>query len=345
MVMSNDPTGNDIVVYEAASDGTLAERGSFSTGGRGGIAEGAVSDPLASQNGLVFDDRHSLLFTVNAGSDSLSAFQVKGGRLALRDVVASGGRFPVSIAVHGQLLYVLNAGDEGNVTGFRIGDGGRLKAIRGSTRSLGLANTTPPNFLTSPAQVGFTPDGGHLVVTTKGSGTIEVFEVRANGTLTDDAVSTANAGVPFAFLFDSAGRLLITEAATSAVTSYTVNADGTLALVDGPVPNGQVAACWIVEAKGFLYVSNTGSNTVSGYAQDASGQLSLTVPSGVAAATGNGPIDMAVAPDDSILYLQNGVDQTIQSFGVGDDGSLVLLETTAGPPQVDGVPFEGIVAI
>jgi 6-phosphogluconolactonase (cycloisomerase 2 family) len=343
-VHSNDPTGNEIVVYRPGPDGSLSEGRSFATGGLGGIAEGAVADPLASQGSLVHDARRSLLFVVNAGSDTISTFRVDGRRLDLIQEISSGGRFPVSIAIHRSLLYVLNAGDDGNVTGFRIRPDG-LRPLSGSTRSLGLSNTTPPNFELSPAQVGFSPSGNQLIVTTKGNGTIEVFSVQANGRLSENSVSTPDPGGPFAFLFDPAGQLLVTEVVTGAVTAYQLNADGTLTVVDGPVPNGQTATCWIVTAKGYFYVSNAGSNTISGYENDPSGQLVLTDPSGVAATTGAGPIDMAVSPNESILYLQNGVDQTIQSFAISEDGSLELLETTPGPPQNNGVPFEGIVAI
>lgn len=341
-VQTNDPTGNEVVVYERASDGTLTQGESFPTGGLGGIAEGAVSDPLASQGSLTYDRRHSLLFAVNAGSDSFTVFDVDGRSLDFVQELSSGGRFPVSVAVHGRLVYVLNGGGPGKIEGYRIRDG-RLHALEDSSRSLGLNNTTPPNFLMSPAQVGFTPDGNNLVVTTKGNGTIEVFGVREDHRPTERSVSTPDAGVPFAFVFGGAGRLFLTEAATGAATSYELNPDRTLSVFDGPVLNGQKATCWIVAANGYLYASNTASNTISGYAKD-EGALSLTVASGVAAMTGAGPIDMAVSPNGSILYLQNGVDQTISSFAVMDDGTLKALSTTPGPPATQDVPFEGIVA-
>ena len=56
---------------------------------------------------------------MNAGSDTVSVFAVYGDRLRLRQVVRSGGKFPVSIAVHGDTVYVLNAHDGGSVQGFR----------------------------------------------------------------------------------------------------------------------------------------------------------------------------------------------------------------------------------
>ena len=57
---------------------------------------------------------------MNAGSDTLTVFGVR--RRPARPPPGrspSGGRFPVSIAVHGDLVYVLNARDGGSIQGYR----------------------------------------------------------------------------------------------------------------------------------------------------------------------------------------------------------------------------------
>ena len=94
----------------------------------------------------------------------MSVFAVNGDKLHLRQVVPSGGPFPVSITISGSLAYVLDAGLTGDVHGYRIANG-ELVPIPRSTRSLGLNNTNPPFFLSSPAEVGFTPSDTQLVVT------------------------------------------------------------------------------------------------------------------------------------------------------------------------------------
>ena len=78
--------------------------------------------------------------------------------------------------MHGNLVYVLNTGGTGIVQGFRI-VGNDLRPIAGSARTLGLANTDPPFFLTSPS------DGRFLYAET-GGGTVDEFEVNDDGTLT-----------------------------------------------------------------------------------------------------------------------------------------------------------------
>src|SRR2546423_10826663 len=229
-VQTNEPTGNSVVVYDRGADGRLTQAGTYSTGGNGGVAaRGTESDHLASQGSLVYDAADRLLFAVNAGSNSVSAFSVHGDRLHLESVVASGGQFPASIAVHGRLLYVLNSGGVGVVQGFRIA-GDHLVRIPGSARTLGLADSEPPFFLTSPGQIGFTPDGQQVLMTTKASeSTIDVFQVGANGRLSATPVANASATpVPFAFTFTPTGRLAVGEAGASTLSTYAIQSDGTL---------------------------------------------------------------------------------------------------------------------
>jgi hypothetical protein len=337
-VQTNGVDANSVVVYDRAPDGTLTQAGTYATGGRGGIAVGAPSDHLASQGSLVYDSRHALLFAVNAGSDSLSVFRVDGDVLTLQQVLPSGGGFPASLAVHGNLLYVLNAGGTGIVQGFRI-DGHELHPIQGSARSLGLANTDPPFFLTSPGQVGFTPDGGRLIVTTKGSGsTIDVFAVSPDGRLSATPVQNPSATpAPFAFTFDPASQRLVSgEAGISAVSTYVVGADGTLSDPHS-LSDAQVALCWITRVRGFYYVSNTGSNTVSGYTIGADGRPSLLTPNGVVAGTEHGPIDSTSAGDE-FLYVETGISGTVDEFHVNDDGTLTRIGTVTGlPAGIEGI--------
>jgi len=328
-VQTNEPAGNRIVVYDRAGDGTLSQAGTYSTGGNGGTATpGTESDRLASQGSLAYDARHGLLIAVNAGSDTVTTFKVHGDRLQGSRVVSSGGQFPASIAVHGRLVYVLNSGGPGIVQGFWI-RGHQLRKIAGSARSLGLANGNPPNFLTAPGQVGFTPGGHKLIVTTKASGShIDVFRVRADGTLSSTPVMNSSATpVPFSFTFTPQGRLASGEAGTSSLTTYALNGDGTLA-DPRSASDGQTALCWIVRARGFYYVSNTGSNDLSSFQVGADGQPTLLAA--MAATTHMGPIDLTVS--GRYLYVQTGTAGTVDEFRINGDGSLTSIGTVSGLP-------------
>ena len=332
-VQTNDPTGNSIDVFARNGDGTLTFSNRYATGGLGGRESGAGSDPLASQGSLRLVPDAGLLVGVNAGSNTISVFRVIGNRLALVQVLPSGGLFPTGIAVKANLVYVLDAGGSGAVSGYRIA-GGLLHPIAGSTRTLGLSNANPPFFLSSPAEDGFTPDGAHLVVTTKTNGTVDVFSVGPDGRLSAAPVKNAEAGVPFAFVFDSAGRMVLNFAATSSLEMFTVNADATITPASAPATDGQAAACWITPAGGFDYVSNTGSGDVSQFLVAGS---SVTLVNPIAAAGINGAIDSAATR--GFVYVQAGLDGTVHAFAIGAGGALAPIQVVAVP---DGGSQEGI---
>ncbi|PTM83768.1 hypothetical protein [Streptomyces sp. VMFN-G11Ma] len=102
------------MAYDRADDGTLKQQGVYATGGLGGKLDGAVVDKPASQRSLTYDPAHRLLYAVNADSDTVTVFAVRGDRLLRRQIVTSEGEFPVSVTVHGNLVYVLNALDGGS---------------------------------------------------------------------------------------------------------------------------------------------------------------------------------------------------------------------------------------
>jgi 6-phosphogluconolactonase (cycloisomerase 2 family) len=299
-VQTDNTAGNAVAAYHRAADGTLTLAGTYPTGGSGGILAGSVVDHLASQGSLTYDDEHGLLFAVNAGSDTVSVFRVFGDRLELRQVIWSGGAFPVSVTVHGNHAYVLDALGGGTLYGYRIADG-HLTPITGSSRGLGLDPNATPQFTSTPGQVAFTPDGTRILVTTKANGNdVDVFAVRPDGRLSRSPVvnSEPNA-VPFAISFDRAGHVLIAEAGPSALATFALSGGGVLtqlAIAD----TGQAATCWVAPAGRHFYTSNAGSGSVSGYTVDGAGQLTALGN----ALTDAGTVDASAT--GGFLYVQAG---------------------------------------
>jgi 6-phosphogluconolactonase (cycloisomerase 2 family) len=336
-LQSDNPAGNQILTYDQAADGVLSPGATYDTGGDGGVAAGSVVDPLASQGSLALADGGRYLLAVNAGSNTVSLFRVTGDQLALWQIIPSGGQFPTSIAVDHNLVYVLNAGGAGSVQGYGL-VGGSLRPLPGSNRSLGLANTDPPNFLSAPGQVGFTPDGTRLIVTTKNSNSdIDVFSVGFAGLLSLTPVVNASAtAVPFSFAFDLAGHLVVTEAGSSNLSVYTLNADDTVTAL-GSVTDGQKALCWVTQVGAFFYGSNAGSATVSAFQVGTTGTPVLT---GQAASTEAGTTDSAATPNGRFLYVTNGGAGTVDEFHVNSDGTLFEIGMVTGLPS----PMEGIAA-
>lgn len=338
-VQTNNPSGNAVDVFDSSPDGHLSLGEVVPTGGLGGQTAGSVVDSLASQGSLVYDSNSRLLFAVNAGSNTISVLSTRGRQVRLVQTINSGGAFPDSVAVHGGLVYVLDAGGSGAVTGYRI-HGVRLFPLSGSTRTLGLTNATPPNFLTSPGQIGFSPDGSELVVTTKAStSSLDVFRVNPSGTLSATPTVNADPGnVPFAFTESPTGQLVVAEAGNSTLHTYGFESGGALTSLSGSVPDGQTALCWIAPAGGHYYVANAGSNTVSVYTVAADGTPSLVGTTGIAASTDAGPIDMAASSDGHTLYVEAGAVGAVDEFHVNADGSLHDLGSVTGL----GAGIEGI---
>ena len=166
-VQTNDAADNEAVAFRRSDDGALAPLGRCSTGGRG-----SGEPHLPSQGSVVLDDEGRWLFVVNAGSDELSVFAVQPEGLRLTGRVGSGGSRPTSVAVRGDLAYVLNNGTP-NMFGLRLDDGAPTP-LEGSARPLSSADA-------DPAQVAFTPDGSTLIVTERGTNSISSYSVDERG--------------------------------------------------------------------------------------------------------------------------------------------------------------------
>ncbi len=325
--LTNSPSGNAVAVFDRAPDGSLTADGSVPTGGAG------TGGGLGSQGALVLDGRR--LFAVNAGSNTISALRIgRGDNVSLTDVARSRGVNPISLTVHGRLLYVLNAGDAttpASIHGFLVLSG-ELVPLPGSSRPLSAA-------LPGPAQIEFTPNGRHLVVTEKDTNRIVSYRVGRFGYASGPNAQPSAGQTPFGFAFDRRGRLIVSEAFggapdASVLSSYRIAADGTISAIDPNVATTETAACWVVVTKDgrYTYTTNTGSNSISGYAIGRDGGLTLLDADGRTADTGATPIDAALSGRSRFLYALNSGAHEIQGFAVNDDGSLDPLGRNGGLP-------------
>ena len=327
---SNTMEGNTIISYHQHSDGTLEEDTTVETGGTGtGLG-------LGSQGAVMLNDDHTRLFAVNAGSNTISSFELDAdGIPSLKDVQSSGGITPISLTIYGNWLYAVNSGSS-DIMGFMVESNGSLTPLSGSNRSLSTSSA-------GPAQISFKPNGTQLVVTEKATNSITVFDVNTDGIAQKGQSFRSRGTTPFGFEFDRSKNFVVSNASggepgKSSVTSY--SSTGGSKAVDGPVHNGQTAACWLTIAKrgyAYLYVTNTGSNTISSYTLDDNGNLALA--QGVAATTGVEPIDVVFSGgDQSYLYNINSTSQTISEFSRNADGTLTPISEVVGlPPHAAGL--------
>ena len=348
-LMSNSPAGNQVLAYSRAADGSLDYKGTFATGGIGsGLGATVPPDPLGSQNSIIVSQDGNWVFAVNAGSNEISSFEVTPDGLRLADKVNSAGVYPVSLTFSDGSLYVLNAGGDGNITGFKVDNKGRLRPIQNSTRSLNAGTPdkgSQPNILEAPAQVSFSPDGDFLVVTDKGAlsgaGKIDVFKVERNRPSASPVITQTTGPVPFAFTFDRGGHLVVVDAAAGSVTNYAIAKNGSLSVI-GTAFTAQAATCWIAAAGRYVFTDNTGSGSISGFSAAPSGKLSPLTPSSVVISTGAGtlPLDMGVSRDGRYIYsLETGIG-AVGIYQVQADGSVTSLGIAAPFAAVSG--FQGI---
>ena len=336
-VQTDNVSGNTIVAYTSTAAGGLRQAGSYPTGGNGGATMGSVVDHLSSQGSLAYDRPAGLLYALNAGSNTITVFRVRGDRLVRSQMISSGGQFPVSITVHGSQVFVLNAWGGASVAGF-LQVGGYLIPVPSWTRNLGLGTTSSTVFTGTPGQVGFTPGGSQLVVTTKNAAnTVDVFADGPFGPSAEPTVTSLPGSIPFGFTFDAYGHLAVTETGTDTVAIFAISSGGTLAQL-GSVATGQAASCWITAVpQGTLYVSNAGSATESVLSTEPSGAVTQlgTTP------TDPGTVDAAVSSDGQHLYVQAGGPGKVDAYRIGPGGAL----TQTGSVTVPGaVGAEGIVA-
>lgn len=345
-VNNNTAGENTVGGFDRHADGSLTpiDGSPFATGGAG------TGSPFGSAGGLQRTPDGRYLLATDPGSSEISVLRIKhDGSLQLADVAGSNGIAPVSIAVHGNLVYVANGGAGGsNYTGFHLNGGGHLSPIAGSTYGL------PDNAL--PGHVLISPDGGRLVGTRVGPNAgpsyVDAFRIGSDGRL------TAAAGSPFpaqrigpfgsAFSPVNANQLFVSNAhdgpGAGSVSVYDVAADGALTPITGsPFANNQTAPCWVAISPdgGALFAINTAVPSVSAYAVGADGTLSLAASTPFASPTGLRPFDAAVSPSGEYLYVVDAGAAKVSAFAV--DGT-ALTELAGSPVAIPGggAPF-GIV--
>jgi hypothetical protein len=331
--VNDNTTGvNTIGAFSRHANGSLTpEAGSPFAAGGAGTGKG-----LASQGALQISPDGRFLIAADAGSNQLSVLRIlPGGRLKLvpGGVVSSGGVLPVSVAIHGDLVYVANSGNGGsNYTGFRLGSGGRLRPVPGSTVPLPAGS--------QPADVLFNSTGSKLAGTRVGTSVIDSFTVGSAGRL------HAAPGSPFAaqglgpfgseFRPTNPRQLFVSNAHNPAPGSGTVSAfrdsaNGRLTSVGAsPFADHQTAPCWVeISHDGrFLFTVNTASGTVSRYAIARDGGLRLLGSTAVGPNPAVGAVDARLTPGGRYLYVDESASGAVAEFSV-HGGCLTLL---AGSP-------------
>lgn len=312
--MTNATSGNEIIVLLRDLNGYLNYPVHFPTGGNG------TGGGLGNQGGVILSESHRWLLAVNAGSNSISVFEIKPFGLRFVGVSPSGGVRPVSLTIHDdELVYVVHDTSD-NIVGFKMNSAGALTMIPGSVQPLSSSGT-------SPAQISFDRHGELLLVTEKATNRLSVFEVDRDGVASQRKTVNSAGQTPFGFAFGFRDQLFVSEAfggarEASALTSYEIEDDNTLRVISRSVRTQQTAACWVVLSPDgrYAYVTNTGSDTITSYRVSCEGHLTRLQT--IAANTGDGPIDLGISADGRFLYVTNRAGGSIGAYRLNPNGRL-----------------------
>jgi 6-phosphogluconolactonase (cycloisomerase 2 family) len=326
--LNNDGQANAVLVLDRRADGSLKESAPPVTTGGAGLVVPSGGD-FDTQGAVRIVGRH--LLAVNPGSNSIAVFDItKKGKLKAvpGSPFASGGSTPLSIAVHGDLVYVANQAvpfanptSSPNITAFRLSKVGRLTPIAGSTVEF------PPGQ--GPGDVEFNPSGTVLAVTAgfQSTGDLHTYAVQADGLLKEGPGSPSKAGAvsgTVGFSWAGDGRhVMVSNFRGSAVTVFSVDPATAAVTPEGmPYPNNQGASCWTTLAPDgkTLYTANFVSNTISAYSVAADGKLMLLGSAPKRSATHPDSKDLEVSPDGKYLYLVGPLAKQISVFALGKDG-------------------------
>jgi len=325
--ITNDPKANAVAVYRQAEDGTLAEvSGSpFATDGKG-LTGGDIDE----QGAIRVHGDHVL--AVNPGSDSVAVL-LKGKDGKLTPVhgspFASGGSNPLSLTVHGDLVYVANQAppfakpsSAPNITGFRLSKEGALTPIENSTVSFAKGH--------GPAQVEFSPDGKMMAVTSgfqdEETSRIHAYKVQSDGTLKEapgSPLQPKGASGVVGFSWDPHGeRLYVSNFRGSAVIVFDIDKKtGGLKQLGDAFGDEEKAACWTaISSDGkTLYVANFVSNSISAYDVHADGKLTLLGTAKRRAGMDPDTKDLVISKDGKYLYAVGSGKREIAVFRIGND--------------------------
>jgi hypothetical protein len=251
------PGANSILAYQTASDGSLqALQGSpFLTGGAGFTDSSYALGPFDSDQNVITNSDHSLLFAVNSGSNSIAVFHIdhQGGLSPVAgSPFSSNGIQPVSLGYDNGLLVVVNkhqdpaqASDQSlpNYTTFSVSKDGVLNPIAGSTVEVANGSSPSQALIFRNFVLGADFLGGLLQ-----SFQIDRGYLRQNPPVSlpsSEFIGVAAPHVPLGLeVSPNAPVLYVGYPTASKIGVYTIGNSGAPRF-GKTVPNSGVAVCWL----------------------------------------------------------------------------------------------------
>jgi 6-phosphogluconolactonase (cycloisomerase 2 family) len=273
-VESNLPDHNSVLAFKRNNDGTLTQIGDFSTGGRGVFDLSLQLGPFDSDQEIITNGQHNLLFAVNPGSDTVAVFriQVDGALTPVHgSPFPSGGSNPVSLGLAADKLIVVNKAFDParpflknpSYTAFQIGPNGQL------TQQLSAVGAPRGS---APSQADISPDKRLVFDAQFLAGFLRTFFLQPDGTLSlgermAPPIAAGSTTQPLPLGLWSHPKLPILYVGLVNVNMlgvYQYANTGHLQFVTA-VPDSGNGICWIRTSDDGtrLYASNTGDRSIS----------------------------------------------------------------------------------
>lgn len=372
------PNGNSVAAFASSSNGQLqpVPGSPFLTGGAGTQYTGFNVGPADSDQDIISNPQHTLLFAVNSGSDSIAVFQIQGNG-ALTPVEGSpfpsGGNDPVSLGLKGNTLFVVNKScDFGrptailpNYTTFQVQQDGKLTPTSDKTNDTTqeFQSTVSVAIGSSPSQAFLAPNTNLLFGTDFLGGLIQRFQYNGNGDLNQLPPLALPASV---FSDTTTGRnpldlashprypiLYVGFVNQNKLGVYDYGNDGSLQFVR-TVPNSGTAICWLRtnQAGTRLYSTDTGTNSVSVYDlsdPEEPSQIQEFTLSGV----GN-VLQFSLSSDEKHLYalssrgsasIPEGQGNILHVLTVNDDGTVAETVSPVVLQEPDNTRPQGVAVV
>jgi 6-phosphogluconolactonase (cycloisomerase 2 family) len=353
-----EPDGNSVLAfrYREGSFKPLSVR-EYPTGGTGS-ADLTNAGPLDAEQQIVVNEDKTLLFAVNAGSDTVAVFRIAadGSLTAVEgSPFPSGGSAPAAVGVAGDTLFVANKAEDGvrdlgdevsSYASFRIAADGKLTQIGESVEVPSVGDRTA-----SPTQVYPIP-GKPLMVATELQGPWRMFRVADDGGLETAPGSPHPLDAEVFAPVDPRPRvwaqgitahpseplLYASVANLRKLVAYEYDDEGRLELVHESLNEGSLLPCWTeIDAEGTrLYTGNAGSGSITVYDIESDPRNPRRLQQVKLKSPGN-PWNFEIDPSGRYLFMVNmrairqipaGRGNTLHSFRIEPDGKLTEMETS-----------------
>jgi len=316
---TNSVAGNSILAFKNDGSGQLTFLNSTPAGGIGVYDATFALGPFDSDQNLLVSRKHSLLFAVNSGSNSVAVFRIHsdGSLTAVSgSPFPSGGSDPVSVGLRGDILTVVNKDQDPhqnanltlpNYTTFRVDPDGALDPIDHSI--------VPVAYGSSPSQALIASQGPFVFGADFLGGLLQSFVVGEDGRLQQNPPQAipdsvyAGVGAPHLPLglrtHPRLPILYVDLVTVSKVAVFQYGQGGVLSFVRTVGDSGQ-APCWvIVNHPGTrLYVTNTGDNSISVYDLTDPWKPKEIQHFLMASTTGN-PFSTVIDDSDRFIYVSS----------------------------------------